>query len=75
MKLYDLLRVLVSNEFVVINNLDLPFPECNCVVYDYEHDEREVLRPYMDFTVKSVELLQNGFLSKRPVVVINIFTR
>lgn len=71
MKLYDLLRTIVFDNFYVFLEQDELFNDFKISVYDFEKDERECLKPYLDYVVKTVEIL-NYTSDKRVDFVITI---
>lgn len=71
MKLYDLLRTITFDNFYVLLEQDELFNDFKLSIYDFEKDERECLKPYLDYVVKCVEML-NYTSDKRIDLVITI---
>lgn len=57
MKLYDLLRTIVFDNFYVLLEQDERLNDFKISVYDFEKDGRECLKPYLDYVVKTTEML------------------
>ena len=71
MKLYDLIRTIVFDNFYVLLEQDERLNDFKICIYDFEKDERECLKPYLDYVVKCVEML-NYTSDKRVDFVITI---
>lgn len=71
MKLHDLLRTIVFDNFYVLLEQDERFNDFKITVYDFEKDDRECLKSYLDYFVKCVEML-NYTSDERVDLVITI---
>lgn len=73
MKLYDLLRTMTFKNFIVMLNVpDIPYPTNNLTIYHWEENDREVMKPYLDYEVSATHLLDYGYDSKKTCFMIVI---
>lgn len=73
MKLYDLLKIMTFEDYIVMLRIpDIPYPENNINIYDWKNDDRERIKPYLDYVVEEIAFLKYGYFTKEPCLMIII---
>lgn len=57
MKLYDLIRTFGFDNFYVLLEQDSNLIDFKLCIYDFEKDDRQCMKSYLDYVVKSVDML------------------
>lgn len=57
MKLYDLLRTILFDNFYVLLEQDSNLIYHKLCIYDFENDDKQCMKSYLDYVVKSVDML------------------